>query len=100
MVFPWCYDVEKSRTYTNDESLFDQTRELPLARAPLPEPARLLVGRHVDRLERDAVGFENCLHARGRGDDVRGSRGQGGVEEESGIVLEIDEARGAGCHGR
>ena len=49
--------------------------------------------------EGDAVGAQDCLYAGGRSDDMRAAGGEGGVEEEARVLLELAEVLGTACHG-
>lgn len=71
--------------YANNSLKLHQTRQLASLGIPPPQSPRGIIGGNVDGLKGDLVGFKDCLEARGGGDDVRGTRGEGGVEIEGGI---------------
>lgn len=71
--------------YTNYSLVLHQARQLPPLGIPPPQPSCSIIGGNVDGLKGDLVGFQDCLEAGGGGDDVRGARGEGGVEVEGGI---------------
>lgn len=41
--------------------------------------------------ERDAVGSQDCFYAGGCSDDMRAAGGEGGVEEEARVLLQLAE---------